>query len=71
MFIVYHVTWKLLEKLTLARATYTHVWARNAEGVRRGQDRTKKTYTWKRRNSFKGSTVHVFFILGVFPQFYL
>jgi len=24
--------WNLLETLTLARATYTHVWARNAEG---------------------------------------
>jgi len=38
----------------LARATYTHVWAQNAEG---GQDRTKKAYTWKRRNSFKGSMI--------------
>jgi len=25
------------------------------KGEGRGQDRTKKTYTWKRRNSFKGS----------------
>jgi len=25
--------WNLLETLTLARATYTYVWARNAEGV--------------------------------------
>ena len=24
--------WNLLETLTLTRATYTHVWARNAEG---------------------------------------
>ena len=57
------ITWhgrKLLETLTLARATHTHAWARNAEGGRgEGQDRTKKTYTWKRRNSFKGSMIHV------------
>jgi len=26
--------WNVLETLTLARATYTYVWARNAEGGR-------------------------------------
>jgi len=26
-----------------------------------GQDRTKKIYTWKRRNSFKGIMIHDFF----------
>jgi len=31
----------LLETLTLARPTYTHVWARNAEEGRKGEDRTK------------------------------
>jgi len=30
--------WKLLETLTLTLATYTYVWARNAEGGRGGAD---------------------------------
>jgi len=30
--------WKLLETVTLARATYQHVWARNAEGGGRTKD---------------------------------
>jgi len=30
--------WNLLETLTLARATYTYVWAQNAEGGGRTKD---------------------------------
>ena len=33
--------WNLLETLTSALATYTHVWARNAVGGKGGGDRTK------------------------------
>jgi len=32
--------WNLLEALTSTLATYTHVWARNAEGGK-GGDKTK------------------------------
>ena len=31
-----------METLTLARATYTHVWARNAEGGRGGKTEHKR-----------------------------
>jgi len=34
--------WNLLETLTLTLATYTHVWARNAEGVKKGGETEQK-----------------------------
>jgi len=33
--------WNLLETLTLTLATYTHVWARNAEGGKGGETEQK------------------------------